>query len=138
MTAIKAPVAFVEFHDARVDRLQLRLGGEAEIGFSHLAVYHRTDEESCDVWSYQARLLLRGVGRFELANELAVDDYIMDGGLTDLQGTEISGQQLLGGAPAKQVSLAFFSGARVTIACADGHLVLGELIKFLEKWSGPI
>ncbi len=133
-------IRFVELHDSWITTFQLKVGGETEIAFSHLAVYYESDQAGTyDIWSHKAQIVASGVKGFELAGELSDDDYVMDGEINAADGSRLRCEQLIGGASVARIALGFFeTGVKVTINCTGAKLVLNEPIEVVGKWSGTL
>jgi hypothetical protein len=132
---LQQTVSHIDFHDARIGRISFLAGGEAEIEFEHLCSYHDSGEESGEVWSSKAAIVLTGVNQLEIDGSIGRKDYVTEGALLDEQQREVS---LLPIGSEKQASslnlLLAGSGTKIRFAMATASLVRLDPVRKLEDW----
>lgn len=138
MNTNQGAISLIELHDARIAAFRLQMGGKADFEIAHLVVFLQVGSEEYDVWSFAARIHLQGVRYFELTGELAKDDRVLDAEFTGNGGNVLAWKQLAAGAPINRIVLDFASGVKLTLACETAQISLGERVKFLERWTGPL
>jgi hypothetical protein len=134
---IATDIALIEAHDARVEDLRMPMNGSCVVWFKHLAVYRARGSERFAIWSYPASLELRKVTRVIVDEAIIDGDYVLDGII--LRGSEeLPWQALLNPQAISRLQLTFGSGRRIEVDCEEAHLVLGEAVREIEEWIGPL
>src|SRR5215212_6372452 len=132
-------IACVEWYDAEVHAIVLRSEEPSVIEFAHLAVYHETSPDNCQIWSYRASLQIFELRKFELEGASGQADYISDltasgeaGSLT--AGLIDTGERLA----VERIEIFFGSGRKINIECRHVQLVIGQPVEHVEDWKGPL
>ena len=85
-------IGCVEFHDARIERLVISVGGKLEIDFGHVCLYEANEisDDMGNAWSARAKLLLGDTTRIEVVGTIGADDYVAVGHLMDQAGNSFA------------------------------------------------
>lgn len=132
-------IACVEWHDAKVGAMIIRMDDSSAIEFAHLPVYHQVAVEKFHLWSYRASLQLFGLRRFVLEGASGDADYISDVVVFGDDGIVSSGRLPIDEQIAvDRIELIFGSGRSFAFECSRVRLVLNEAIEYVEDWDGPL
>jgi hypothetical protein len=130
-----APIAVIEFHDAKLAAIHLHDDARAVIEFSHLAGYYPANGTTFDVYSHRARLEIESVDRLAIDGTLR-PEFILDAAFTDSSGSIIDPVVMTSRTPVAAIRMTLGTGTAIDIRCSAARIVL-ELGEKFETWAGP-
>lgn len=106
----------IEWHDARVERLELRPEGEVHVEFSRF-YYFEARENGPATRIRTAELDLREVQKFELDGRLAYEGFVSYANVELPDGTRVEADTLGLGGNVRRMVIAFTNGAHLDVLC---------------------
>jgi hypothetical protein len=133
-------VALVEFHDAVVGDLSIKIGGAIRIGLTHLSVYIAESPNTYGVWSFQGTIICEEVQEafINVAFPLDVADAIADCEILDASGRPVGVTDLFGGVDCVRLRLTWCLSSNAVACTARITVRLETKNERLDTWVGPL
>lgn len=130
-------ILLVEFHDARIDGVEVKRGGRMIIAFTRLLVHKAFDSSKDAVWAHAARLEVEDVVGFLMKGQLPDNGWVI---ADEIAAVDNDGTQrcLLAGASLTSIGLWFDNGACIEVTGGRAVLALsgvGEFVDYFDRES---
>ncbi len=123
---------YIEWHDAKLGKIELRPGGDLLLCFEHICSYHQPDTGNTEVWSSKAEIILKQVSFFSIDN-VFLDTYL-DGSLLDAEGKEVSLLPIGSEKPVSEFNLFLAGvGTNIIIKAKSAQIESLQAIEKLEE-----
>lgn len=136
---LRAAVALVELHDARIGYVRVDIGRGGCVHFEHLDVFVRKGDDLYDVWSCGADLCMEGISLTSISGEQPLDAYVSEGACHDSAGNDVAIEALLRAEPtARRLRLVLSGDVSIDLRFARAWIERLTFESKLEEWSGPL
>lgn len=130
----------LEFHDARVSRIEITVGSHLLVEFEHIALYKRETQTTFGMWSCRARLRAEGVQHLSYEGRLSFQekaygesDWIADGRICDAHGEVVPTVEALRSVLHGKLELEWTASAS-RLVCAATRIML-EIAEVGERFD---
>jgi hypothetical protein len=136
--SVKGKIALIDLHDARLESILLKTGGDAIVRFAHVDIFIERSVDHYEVWSYSADLELGGVDRVTIARPFGCKDYVSDGDVLDASGQRVDLAMALDWTKAANVEIVMSTSGTLSLGIARARLTLLKALGHTEDWNGPL
>ncbi len=136
--SVKGKIAAVALHDARLESILLKTGGDAIVRFAHVDIFIERSVDHYEVWSYSADLELGGVDRVANARPFGCAEPVTDGEVLDASGQSIELAMALDWTEAANVEVVMSTSGALSFSVARARFTLLKALKHTEDWIGPL
>jgi hypothetical protein len=134
--------AYVDLRGARLESILSGRAGAAELRFSEVVAYLKTDRGlvSYDTWSAALTIELLETASFSWVRSLEdKNDFVLEGSFKDEAGRDVPMADFIGGnLPARSLELNFKSGATARFKFASARMGSLDRRERLADYDGPL